>query len=137
MHILIPLILAAFVLSGCASLPDVDPWLQYGGVRPSGRLEYRRPLTKAQADQAVAKLTRREGDLDILERQNALEEEVSGKPLAPGNQVALLHDGPNTYKAMFDAIEKATDHVHLEFYIVEDRRIEQPGTGAASCTTTS
>src|SRR5687767_6559358 len=120
-----PLLLMAFVLNGCASLPEVDPWLQYGGARPSGKLEFRRPLTKVQADAAVAKLTRTEGELDILERQNALEEEVSGKPLVQGNQVALLHDGPNTYQAMFAAIEKATDHVHLQFYIVEDDEIGQ------------
>jgi cardiolipin synthase A/B len=120
MHILATLIVAAVALTGCVTLPDVDPWLQFGGAQPREAGEFRRPLTNDQAAAAVARIERREGEMDILERQNALEEAVSGTPLTPGNDVALLHDGPNTYREMFDAIAKARDHVNLEFYTVED-----------------
>jgi cardiolipin synthase A/B len=120
MHIFTPLILVVFVLTGCATLPDVDPWLAFGGARPPEKFEFRRPLTQEQAEAVVAKIERKDGDLDILERQAALEEAVSGAPLVPGNDAVLLHDGPNTYRAMFDAIEKARDHVNLEFYTIED-----------------
>src|SRR5690242_18611044 len=34
--------------------------------------------------------------------------------LVAGNQVDLLIDGPQTYAAMFEAIEQARDHIDLE-----------------------
>src|SRR5262245_10115473 len=120
MHKVTPFLLVVLALCGCAALPDVDQWLGYGGAQPPANFEFRRPLTTEQAETAVAKLSRKKGELDIVARQAALEEAVSGAPLKPGNDATLLHDGPNTYKAMFDAIEKARDHVNLEFYIVED-----------------
>ncbi len=43
--------------------------------------------------------------------------------LTTGNQVKILNDGKNTFEAIFDAIEKARHHVHLEYYIIEDDRI--------------
>jgi cardiolipin synthase A/B len=120
MHKVTPFLLVLLALCGCAALPDVDPWLRYGGAQPSASFEFRRPLTEQQADAALAKVSRKDGELDIVERQAALEEAVSGKPLVPGNDAILLYDGPITYKEMFDAIEKARDHVNLEFYIIED-----------------
>ncbi|MET0382379.1 MAG: phospholipase D-like domain-containing protein [Burkholderiaceae bacterium] len=44
-----------------------------------------------------------------------------GVPLSAGNRVDLLQDGPLTYAAMFEAIEGARDHVHLESYILESQ----------------
>ncbi len=40
--------------------------------------------------------------------------------LTTGNQLKLLKNGEQTYEAIFDAIEKARHHIHLEFYILED-----------------
>src|SRR5262245_49305630 len=119
MHKLASFLLAAFALTGCATLPDVDPWLRYGGAQPPDQFQFRRPLTNEQAKTAVAKIGRKNGSLDILGRQAALEDAVAGTPLVPGNDVVLLHDGPNSYKAMFDAIAKARDHINLEFYTIE------------------
>ncbi|HVK98756.1 MAG TPA: cardiolipin synthase [Dongiaceae bacterium] len=39
------------------------------------------------------------------------------------NEARLLIDGPQSYKAMFDAMEKAQDHINLEVYIFEDDEI--------------
>jgi cardiolipin synthase len=47
-----------------------------------------------------------------------------GEPLVTGNRVDLLQDGPGTYAAMFEAIDKASDHINLESYILE---AEGPG----------
>jgi cardiolipin synthase len=113
-------ILVAGVLSGCATLPDVDPWLRFGGAAPSDTSAIRRPLTQEQTDAVLAKLTRKGDDSDILVRQAALEEAVAGTALIPGNDATLLLDGPATYKVMFEAIARASDHVHLEFYTIED-----------------
>jgi cardiolipin synthase len=47
-----------------------------------------------------------------------------GQPLLSGNQVDVLVDGPQTYAAMFEAIDHARDHINIESYIVE---AEGPG----------
>ena len=46
------------------------------------------------------------------------------EPLVTGNRVVLLQDGPGTYAAMFEAIERAHDHINLESFILE---AEGPG----------
>jgi cardiolipin synthase len=40
-----------------------------------------------------------------------------------GNRIDLLVDGPQTHKAMLDAISRARDHVNLESYILEGGEI--------------
>ncbi len=40
-----------------------------------------------------------------------------------GNAVRLLNDGPASYGAMFEAIERARDHIHVEFYIIESDEV--------------
>lgn len=41
-----------------------------------------------------------------------------GEPMLRGNRVELLQDGPQTFEAMFRAIDAARDHVNIESYIV-------------------
>lgn len=43
---------------------------------------------------------------------------AAGGRAVPGNQVALLIDGPETYRAMLEVIEQATRWVHFENYII-------------------
>src|SRR5215813_1673571 len=120
MHTFARLLVLALMLSGCATLPDVDPWLRYGGAQAPDTSEIRKPLTQSQTDAVVAKLVPKGDDSDILQRQAALEEAVAGTALVPGNAVTLLNDGPATYRAMFQDIERAADHVNIEFYTIED-----------------
>ena len=47
----------------------------------------------------------------------AINRAAGGRPV-PGNQVHLLIDGPNTYRAMLDVISTATRWVHFENYII-------------------
>lgn len=47
----------------------------------------------------------------------AINRAAGGRPV-PGNQVHLLIDGPNTYRAMLDVISSATRWVHFENYII-------------------
>jgi cardiolipin synthase len=55
----------------------------------------------------------------------------TGKPYGPavftGNAVDLLVDGPAASDALFDAIDSATHHVHLEFYIYKSVHEGQAG----------
>lgn len=48
-----------------------------------------------------------------------LEQAVTGNPLIDGNQLTLLHDGPQTMAAMIKAIQAAKHHIHLETYIFD------------------
>ena len=47
----------------------------------------------------------------------AINRAAGGRPV-PGNQVHLLIDGPNTYRAMLDVISSAARWVHFENYII-------------------
>ncbi|GIZ52268.1 cardiolipin synthase [Noviherbaspirillum aridicola] len=115
------LLLAAWLLAACASLPEVsylrdrsltpkrEPTVvAAGGVLSGGR-------TQAVLDGLQA----RAGPTDILARHVAAEEAISGRPLVAGNKVVLLDDGPETMRAMMDAVRAAKRHVNLETYIIE------------------
>jgi cardiolipin synthase A/B len=110
----------ACLAAGCATLPDTE-FLSDRYVAVSARFENARgPLTAKRSAAIVAGLKRRSGDLDILDKQIALEQEIVGSPLVVGNRITLLQDGPATYAAMLSAIGRAKDHVNVESYIIED-----------------
>lgn len=114
-----------FLLSAvaCASLPDSDALIERHSAQ-SARFANASGLLSAQKSaEIVAELKHRSGDIDILDRQLALEQAIVGSPLIVGNKVTLLQDGAATYAAMFAAIRKAQDHVNLESYIIDDDEI--------------
>lgn len=43
--------------------------------------------------------------------------------LAENNRVNILNDGNSTFDSIFKAIEEAKNHIHLEYYIIEDGRL--------------
>jgi cardiolipin synthase len=109
-------------------------WL---GPLPDAQLDRTRPLDRRAAplrlvgpDGRVPRATRERitrrlaeiGEDNLLARHLAAMEEVSPAPLVAGNEVGLLVDGPQTYAAVFEAIERARDHVNLETYIFDDAR---------------
>jgi cardiolipin synthase A/B len=109
-----------FVAAACATLPDTDALIERHGQQ-AARFEDARGALSAQKSAAiVAALKRQSGDLDILDKQIALEQAIVGSPLILGNQVTLLQDGTATYAAMFAAIRQARDHINLETYIFDD-----------------
>ena len=111
--------------AGCASLPDTR-FLTERYTTQAARFQSARGPVSAKASAAiVAELKRKSGDLDILDKQIALEQEISGSALVIGNKVTLLQDGPATYQAMFAAIRNAKDHINVESYIIEDGEIGQ------------
>jgi cardiolipin synthase A/B len=120
-------LLLAAVLSfaaGCAALPDAEAVLEHHDDEQPARFENARgPLSARQAAAIIGELKRRSGDIDILDKQIALEQAIVGSPLVLGNKVVLLQDGPATYAAMFAAIVGARDHINLETYIFENDEI--------------
>ena len=43
-----------------------------------------------------------------------------GSPITAGNKVTLLVNGEEKFPNLLDAISKATDHIHVEYYIYEN-----------------
>jgi cardiolipin synthase A/B len=111
------------ILGGCASLPDTQFLSERYSVQAARLENARGPLAQKQSARIVAELERGSGAVDMLNRQLALEQEITGSPLVPGNRVTLLQDGPATYKAMLAAIDSARDHINFETYIIEDDEV--------------
>lgn len=112
-------------LGGCDSLPRFVPHLNRV-ARPPVQLEGRQGhLSTMQSKAILDGLRRRSADTNIFDRHLALEEAIVGSPLTTGNRVALLQDGPATYRAMLDAMLSARDHINLETYILDDDEVGQ------------
>ncbi len=113
----------ALVTVGCASLPDTE-FLSQRYLAQAARFETARgPLSEKKSAAIIAELKRKSGNLDILDRQTALEQQIVGSALVLGNRVTLLEDGAATYAAMFAAIGKAKNHINLESYIIDDDEV--------------
>ena len=114
-------LLCAALLAGCSALPVITPDMSRpdpAGIQfqtASGRI-----VSPERSREIVARLANGSaGDSDVLARHLALEQSVADSPLSLGNHVALLENGPNTYAAMFDAIDSARDSINMETYILE------------------
>jgi len=111
------------VAAGCSALPDTDAIIDRHSAQ-AARFENARGAISAQKSASIiADLKSKSGDIDILDKQIALEQAIVGSPLVVGNKVVLLQDGAATYAAMFAAIRSAHDHINLESYIIEDDEI--------------
>ena len=105
---------------GCATLPDTDDLIARHAGQTVKFENANGPVSAARNAALLAELKRKSPNLDILEKHVALEQAIVGSPLVLGNKITLLQDGAATYPAMFAAIRKATDHINLETYIIED-----------------
>ena len=106
--------------AACATLPDTDALIERHAGQAARFENASGPLSRQKSAAILAALKQKSGDIDILDKQIALEQAVVGSPLVMGNQVTLLQDGDATYEAMFAAIRGAQDHINLETYIIED-----------------
>ena len=105
----------------CSALPKVESPVE--ATQPLQLEGSRGILSPQQSKSVLEKLSRRGPETNIFERHLALEESIAPTRLVVGNRVALLQDGPATYKAMFAAISQAKDHINMETYIIEDDEI--------------
>ena len=120
LFLFLPVAMAGLV-GGCATLPRVSDAIDNAAVQsPPQILSSRGYLSPEKSKALMERLKGSGAPTDIVERYNAVIESVSGSPLTSGNRVTLLVDGPETYAAMFKAMENARDHINLETYIIED-----------------
>ncbi len=117
--------LVAAWLAGCASVPDTQFLKRQYATHAKDFRSAWGPIPQRTSDAIVASLKRKAGNLDILDRQIAIEEAVVGAPLVLDNKVTLLLDGPATYQAMFAAIGQARQTVNVESYIIDDGEVGQ------------
>jgi cardiolipin synthase len=107
-------------LAGCRTVPDAS-LIRRGAAASSAEFKNAwGPVSERTSAAIVARLKRKSGDLDILDRQIAIEQAVVGQPLVLANKVTLLLDGPATYRAMFAAMRQARHTINIEFYIIQD-----------------
>lgn len=111
--------------AGCAALPDTDAIIERHSGQAARFENASGPLSTQKSAAILAELKRKSGDIDILDKQIALEQAIVDSPLILGNKVTLLQNGAETYAAMFAAIRKARDHINLESYIIDDDEIGQ------------
>lgn len=112
-------------IAGCGTLPDTQFLSERYVTQASHFQNAWGPLSAKKSAAIVAQLKRGSGDLDILDKQTVLEQQIGGSALVVGNDVTLLQDGPTTYRAMFEAIRGARDHINVESYIIEDGAVGQ------------
>jgi cardiolipin synthase len=110
------------LLSACQSLPRIVPDMAPppAQARVHGA---QGELSPARSKAILQGLERGADATNIFDRHLAVEQQVSGSPLLTGNRVRLLEDGPDTYRAMFAAIQAAHDHINMETYILEDDEV--------------
>jgi len=107
--------------SGCATLPTVSNVIDEAPTQGSPQILSSKGLLSPNKSKALMeRLKQSVPPTDMVQRFSAVIESASGSPLTSGNKVTLLIDGPDTYAAMFKAIENARDHINLETFIIED-----------------
>ena len=95
---------ATLMITGCASLPDVASATHISANVPIDFSNASGPVSVAVAKNALRKLEDNDSDSTILLRHLAYEQAVNiDSPLVLGNRLTLLQNGPDTYRAMFNA----------------------------------
>lgn len=116
-------VLSVFLLIGCGTLPVISPDM---AIKPKHAMLLQGAngiLTTQQSKTILTKLEKNSEHTNIFDKHLALETEIVGKPLVINNKVTLLVDGVATYKAMFDAIENAKNHINIETYIIDNDEV--------------
>lgn len=117
----------ALLIGGCVSLPTQEAVLSES-FRNLAALQLKDAsgyISPQESEHILKRAAGDEGDAEHLKEFIRAEQRITGRPLIAGNQVTLLVDGPATYKAMFEAIGDAKDHIHLETYVLTDDAIGQ------------
>lgn len=124
-------LLGACAMATPAPRADLPPAL-HGGSAPSARtvaqevevIGHRGRLNAAERERLLQRIAA-QGKATQVQRHLMAMSTYGEVDLFAGNAARLLIDGPQTFAAMFGAIEKARSTVLLESYIIEDAAIAQ------------
>lgn len=112
------------LLAACADVPDLPDGTPTAKPVIMGK---RGPLTDKQIKALFARLG--PDAQDMLQRHLAVEQAVAETSLLAGNKTRVLENGPATFRAMFEAIRAAQDHINLEYFIFEDVKVDELSLG--------
>jgi cardiolipin synthase len=115
-------LLFCLFLFSCQTLPDIRTLSRtypYDGSPPL-ILSSTGPLSRQDGEAIYNRLLPEAAGSALLGRHTAFIQDLTGSPLICGNNVKLLHDGPETFTCMADAIRGAKDHVNIETFIFRD-----------------
>ncbi len=115
----------AACIVGVSIVPDFERFLNSHVARLTRIMGVRGPLSMRKSRKVLRRAGLDPAAISAMERHFAIEQAIAETPLVAGNKTRLLRDGEETFRAMFAAITAAKDHVHLEYYILED--IESDG----------
>jgi cardiolipin synthase len=109
-------------LSGCATIPDAKQALSEikTQTQPVTVVTAKQTLPPGKVDQALKKLTSDESIRTSLAEHLRVEQALSGNSLYADNKVTMLFNGELTFSHMRQALEKAQQHIHLEYFTFED-----------------
>jgi cardiolipin synthase A/B len=110
-----------------ADLPvalDDRPQGIHAVAREVSVIGHRGRLAPPEREQLLRRVTE-QGSGSLVQRHLAAMSTFGEVDLFAGNDVKLLIDGPETFEAMFAAIEAAKQTILLESYIIEDAAISQ------------
>jgi len=110
----------ALSVAACASEPKVDALIDATSKTHPDVVGVRGPLSERDSRAIIERLNRQNAKIDVLQRHIALQQALVDNPLIVGNTVQLLRDGPETFAAMFAAIEGAKQSLELEYFTLED-----------------
>ena len=116
-------VLALFALltfSSCASLPRIDDYAPVRAETAPQILGPNGPLSPTISQAVMERLTGEVEPTAFLQRYTRLMDVISGSPWVTGNKVTLLTEGPAAIEAMIAAIRRATDHIHIETFSVDE-----------------
>src|SRR5690606_10831915 len=105
---LLPLAALCLTLSACASLPDVRYLKTSLAPQDTPTVRTAQGELSPQRTESLLAQRLRSAKVDLPEMA-ALEEAATNSPLIAGNKLTLLNDGPQTMKAMIEAIKDARD----------------------------
>src|SRR5438105_1549962 len=97
----------ALGVAACASEPKVDALIDAASKGRAQVVGARGPLSERDSQAIIERLSRQSAKSDVLQRHIALEQALVDAPLIAGNKVQLLRDGPETFAAMFAAMDAA------------------------------
>lgn len=119
------LLMLLSILSACTSIPTLVPDMATRPPKGVNIESAKGPLSPKQSQAILAKLQKNNENTNIFEKHLALESEIVDSPLVAGNLAEILIDGPETYEAMFKAIDEARDHINMETFIIENDEVGQ------------
>lgn len=113
------------VLVGCAGDPRYE--LSPVGADPADTRAVPPPrvreLTPDKDARTLVRSVPADASRQMLVELLQVSQAITGDGFVPGNDARLLIDGPATFAAMFEDIDAAREHIHIETFILHDDEV--------------